>query len=191
MKLIKVVVAVVSMALLGGCSTEKASQPDPESMATPTTRVPRHIDKSDRPQVTFDPCLDIPDSALIEAGYDPQSEANADFTPDSYTFLGCGYDTPQRRYVMNVLSGNITFAEEQEKKKLHSTPIEINGRRAILIFDPGVTDACDLTIETSYGILGFTRSVFQGNGQHAPEYEWCAGLEDTARIIEPFIPKGD
>ncbi|GAF44876.1 DUF3558 domain-containing protein [Rhodococcus wratislaviensis] len=191
MKRNAMVLAALSLTIVAGCSTQKAEQQDPESVATPTTRAPRHVDKSDRPQVAFDPCLDIPDSALIQAGYDPQSEANADFTPDSYTFLGCGYDTPQRRYVMNVLSGNITFAEEQEKKKDHSTPIDINGRRAILIFDPSVSDACDLTIETSYGILGFTRSVFEGNGQHSPEPEWCAGLEDTARIIEPFIPKGD
>ncbi|MDV7241334.1 MULTISPECIES: DUF3558 domain-containing protein [Rhodococcus] len=190
MKLAALASAALTATLLSGCSEPHAdSQTNSD---TPTmTRVPRHIDKSDRPQVIFDPCLDIPDSALVQAGYDPQSESNADFTPDSYTFLGCGYDTQQRLYVMNVLSGNITFAEELEKKQGHSTPIDINGRRAILIFDPKVSDACDLSMETSYGVVGLTRSVFKGNGQHAPESEWCAGLEDTARIFEPFIPKGD
>ena len=190
MKRNAIALAALSLALSAGCGTEVEPQSEIESVVTPT-RVPRHVDQSDRPQVTFDPCLDIPDTTIAQAGYDPASETNADFKGGSYTFLGCGYDTPQRRYVMNVLSGNITFAEEQEKKKDHSTPIDINGRRAILIFDPSVSDACDLSIETPYGILGFTRSVFAGNGQHAPESEWCAGLEDTARIIEPFIPKGD
>ncbi|WP_213576216.1 DUF3558 domain-containing protein [Rhodococcus sp. USK13] len=182
---------ISTVIALTGCGTpagQEDSTADAASAST-TTRAPRHIDKSDRPQVTFDPCLDIPDSALIEAGYDPRSERNADFTPDEYTFLGCSYKTPQRLYGMNVLSGNITFAEEQAKTKNLATPIEINGRRALLKFDPGIADACDLSIETADGFMGITRTLFKGTGMPAPESEWCAGLEDTARIFERYIPK--
>jgi hypothetical protein len=188
--------AAALTVLLGGCGTESASgDSDPVDMPTSTTRVPRHVDQSDRPQVIFDPCLDLSDATLTAAGYDPTSEKNADFKGGSYTFLGCSYDSYHRPegfyYGMNVLSGNITFAEEEEKKRGHAAPIDINGRKALLIFDNTVTDYCELSIETSYGVLGFTRSIFSDRPGATPESEWCASLEDTARIFEPFIPKGD
>ncbi|MGW5144621.1 DUF3558 domain-containing protein [Rhodococcus koreensis] len=182
-------VAGVAVAV-SGCGTPAVSpQPDTDASLTTTMRMPRYVDNSDRPRVTFDPCLDIPDSALIEAGYDPASEENADFKGGSYTFLGCSYDTPERRYGMNVLSGNVSFAEEQEKSSAFATPIEINGRRALLKFNPAVRNACDLSIETSDGFLGFTRRLVVDYAGPAPEPEWCAGLEDTARIFERYIPK--
>ncbi|AII08836.1 DUF3558 domain-containing protein [Rhodococcus opacus] len=186
------VIGVASIILiLAGCSTQATTgQVDSDNSAVqPTARAPRHVDKSDRAHVTFDPCLDIPDSALIEAGYNPATEKNADFTPDEYTFLGCSYKTPERLYGMNVLSGNITFAEEVEKSLEHATPIDINGRRGLLKFDTGVTNSCDLSMETSFGIFGLTRSIFPNYPGPAPEAEWCAGLEDTARIFERYIPK--
>ncbi|REE75869.1 uncharacterized protein DUF3558 [Rhodococcus wratislaviensis] len=188
-------VAAVSL-LLAGCSTHAASrEATPTELPSSTVRVPRHVDQSDRPQVTFDPCLDIPDSTLTAAGYDPTSEKNADFTGGSYTFLGCSYDSFHKPegfyYGMNVLSGNISFAEEQEKKKDHSTPIEINGRRALLIFDSTVRDYCELSVETPYGVLGFTRSIFADHAGPVSVPEWCGGLEDTARTYEPLIPKED
>jgi hypothetical protein len=187
-------VAVVAL-LLAGCSTQASSREStPTELSTSTVRVPRHVDQSDRPQVIFDPCLDIPDSSLTAAGYDPKSEKNADFAGGSYTFLGCSYDSFHKPegfyYGMNVLSGNISFAEEQEKKKDHSTPIDINGRRALLIFDSTVRDYCELSVETSYGVLGFTRSIFADHAGPVPVAEWCTGLEDTARTYEPLIPKG-
>lgn len=182
-------VGVAGLAVVvSGCGTPAISTHSDTSLTT-TTRTPRYVDNSDRPQVTFDPCLDIPDSALIESGYDPKSEENADFKGGSYTFLGCSYDTPERRYGMNVLSGNVSFAEEQEKTRAYATPIDINGRRALLKFDPAIRNACDLSIETSAGFLGFTRRLVVDYAGPAPESEWCAGLEDTARIFERYIPK--
>ncbi|MDV6281068.1 DUF3558 domain-containing protein [Rhodococcus jostii] len=183
--------SVLALIFLAGCGSHPADgQSSPDSASAPTTRIPRHVDQSDRPPVSFDPCLDVPDATLVAAGYDPTSETNVDFTPDSYTFLGCSYDTQQRRYGLNVLSGNISFAEEREKTNEYATPTEINGRPALLKWEANKPNACAVSIETSYGVLILDRSVFQGHGVDAPEAEWCAGLEDTARIIEPLIPKG-
>ncbi|MFW2242966.1 DUF3558 domain-containing protein [Rhodococcus opacus] len=190
---LRIFIALTTLALTG-CSTatgDGRSNPETTSAST-TARVPRHVDQSDRPQVIFDPCLDIPDSAIVEAGYDAASEENADFTPAEYTFLGCTYDTPQRLYGLNVLSGNISF--EEERQKVQSTqkstrPIEINGRPALLEFDSGKPDVCAVSMETSSGFVILDRNLFKGTGAHAPEPEWCAGLEDTARIFERYIPK--
>lgn len=183
--------AVAITLLIAGCGTQSTNEQDHGTSAAvvTATRIPRHVDKSDRPQVTFDPCLDLPDATLIEAGYDPGSEENADFTPDEYTFLGCSYDTPRRLYGLNVLSGNIRFSEEQEKTKSFATQIDVNGRRALLKVEADQPDACAISIETTYGVLILDRSLFKGTGAPAPESEWCAGLEDTARIFERYIPK--
>ncbi|MHA4853757.1 DUF3558 domain-containing protein [Rhodococcus sp. MSC1_016] len=181
---------VLLALLLTSCSTHgEVASHDGSATASSPTRVPRHVDKSNRPQVTFDPCLDLPDAALVEAGYNPASEENADFTPEEYTFLGCSYDTPQRLYGLNVLSGNISFAEESQKAKEYAAPIDINGRPALLKWERGLPDACAVSVETAYGVLIIDRSVFKGTGMPAPEAEWCAGLEDTARIFERYIPK--
>ncbi|KAF0960657.1 DUF3558 domain-containing protein [Rhodococcus sp. T7] len=184
----------LTTVILAGCSTEQIDgQSNPESTpASSAVRLPRHVDHSDRPQVHFDPCLDIPDSAIVEAGFDPASEENADFTPDEYTFLGCTYDTPQRLYGLNVLSGNISFEEERQKVQTtqkNTRPIEINGRPALLEFDSGKPDVCAISMETSSGFVIIDRNLFKGTGAHTPESEWCAGLEDTARIFERYIPK--
>ncbi|SED15552.1 DUF3558 domain-containing protein [Rhodococcus koreensis] len=180
-------IGITSTAIaLVGCTASATTETDPH---TSSTRIPRHVDQSTRPQVAFDPCLDIPDEALLKAGYDASSEKNADFPAGSYTFLGCSYDSVDDLYGMNALSGNISWAEEQEKSKDHATPIEINGRRALLKFNPEVRNSCDLSMETSYGMFGLTRSIFPDHAGPAPESEWCAGLEDIARIFERYIPK--
>ncbi len=59
-------IASTAVALMG-CTATATTESNPQ---TSSTRVPRHVDESTRPQVAFDPCLDIPDEALLEAGYD-------------------------------------------------------------------------------------------------------------------------
>lgn len=176
--------AFIALATLTGCGEGEADRQS-ESAATTTTRAPRITDNSGRPQVTFDPCLDIPDNVLTEAGYNPTTKENADY-PMEYTFLGCDYDTPVRKYNLSLLSGNITFAEEVKKTAEYAQPIDINGRRGLLEFKASTKYSCAVSLETDYGVLILSRLLFQAG---APESEWCAGLEDTARLIEPLIDR--
>ncbi|RVW03727.1 DUF3558 domain-containing protein [Rhodococcus spongiicola] len=166
---------------------EVASASEPVS-PSPTVRVPRHVDQSDRPWVTFDPCLDIPDEALVEAGYDPQSKDEDVVAADYHTFLICGFDTPERQYGLSLLSGNITFAEQQEKSKDYATPIMLNGRRALLEVPSSLN--CAVSIETSYGILGVSRVFFRTRSDQNTEEERCIGIEETASIIARYLPEG-
>lgn len=181
--------------VLAGCASGDGAAESAETSAaesaTSTTRVPRAADDSGRPQVAFDPCLDIPDEALIEAGYDPGTEVPDEYPMGGYTFLSCSYDTPERRYGLNVLSGNITFAEEREKTKDYATPIEIDGRRALLEEDPGDTLGCAVSIETSYGILIVSRLIQRTSTETPPRSQWCDGIEGTASIIARYLPGGE
>ncbi|NLE80731.1 MAG: DUF3558 domain-containing protein [Rhodococcus sp.] len=183
------VAAAVALSACGADSTNTAPEPAGSESQAADTPEPRHTDDSGRPQVGFDPCLDIPDSALIEAGYDPASEEEADFPAGAYTFLGCQYDTKEVQYGLNVLSGNITFAEELEKVKDYSTPTEINGRQALVEVRQEMPNGCSVSIETDYGVLIIARDTFRTHStQEIPYDTWCDGLEETASIFARHLP---
>ncbi|WP_072688868.1 DUF3558 domain-containing protein [Rhodococcus marinonascens] len=183
---------LAAASILTGCGaapeTPQAVPASDTVPPSPTTRVPRQVDQSDRPLVAFDPCLDIPDEALVEAGYDPQSKDVDAVAADYHTFLICGFKTPQRQYGLNVLSSNITFAEEQEKVADYSTPIELDGRRALR--KVASTLSCAVSMETNYGILIVSRIFFSTRSDQNPEVERCIGIEDTASIIARYLPGG-
>ncbi|AOW92122.1 hypothetical protein BFN03_03805 [Rhodococcus sp. WMMA185] len=182
---------LVFASILTACGSP-AAEPEAASASetvpsSPTVRVPRQVDQSDRPWVVFDPCLDIPDEALVEAGYDPESKDEDAVAADYHTFLICNFDTPQRQYGLGVFSANITFAEEQEKVKDYSTPIEFDGRRALR--KTSSTISCAISMETSYGILIVSRLIQLTRSDQNTEEERCVGIEETASIIARYLPE--
>ncbi|EME65457.1 hypothetical protein G352_10737 [Rhodococcus ruber BKS 20-38] len=186
--------ALVLTAALVGCAapthTAIAIDNAPAQSST-TTRVPRLTDESDRPLVAFDPCLDIPDTVLAAAGYDPNSENNADFAATHYTMLGCSYDGTLRipgldAYKLTVMSANFDWAVELRKSADNGddvTPIDIASRRALLKTNQSFPESCDISIETTYGVLLFLLVVFGSEVEYLPRSQWCIGLEDTAKRI--------
>ncbi|MEE2034958.1 DUF3558 domain-containing protein [Rhodococcus chondri] len=185
---------VVGIAVASACgSGSAATEPDePAEAATSTTRTPRVVDDSGRPQITFDPCLDIPDELLIEAGYDPKSEEVTDYPMGSYTFLVCGYDGTLHipgelfRYGQNIFSGNVTLEEEQAKDGDISTATTINGRRALIEVDRNTKNSCAIAVETTFGIVIFSRRYYADHTRGVPQAAWCAGLDELATSIEPL-----
>ncbi|MEV0945894.1 DUF3558 domain-containing protein [Rhodococcus sp. NPDC049939] len=180
--------SLVLASILTACGSP-AAEPEAASDSgspSPSVRVPRQVDQSDRPWVVFDPCLDIPDEALVEAGYDPQSKDEDVVAADYYTFLMCDFDTPQRQYGLGVYSANITFAEEEEKVKDYSTPIMLDGRRALRKVQSSL--GCAISMETGYGILIVSRTLQLTRSDQNPEEERCVGIEETASIIARYLP---
>ncbi|NLG54450.1 MAG: DUF3558 domain-containing protein [Rhodococcus sp.] len=177
----------LSTVLLAGCGASDPTLAQDASAAESATRVPRVTDDSGRPPVTFDPCLDIPDNVIAEAGYDPASKHVSEYPLDDYTFLGCDFRTAERKYSLTLLSGNVTFAEESEKTADYAKPLEINGRHALLKFREYARDECAYSLETNYGVLIILRGLEHDLIGPAPQEEWCAGLEDTVRLIEPLL----
>jgi hypothetical protein len=183
----------VAACAAGGADGSTSAAGDGTSTVTSATRTPRIVDDSGRPPVTFDPCLDIPDEILIEAGYDPRTEDSADFASDHYTFLGCSYRGIQtipgvmRPYGLNILSGNVTFDEEYERYRDVANEIDINGRTALLELDPTVEDTCAVALETSYGTLRFSRLYNADHIRDVPVSAWCFGLQESVALIEPLV----
>ncbi|WP_241010922.1 DUF3558 domain-containing protein [Rhodococcus sp. PSBB049] len=186
--------ALIVLATLSACTASSPNSVSPDeapNAPTTTTRVPRLVDESDRPLVAFDPCLDIPDDVLAAAGYDPNSEENADFAATHYTMLGCSYDGVLKSpgvaaYGLTVRSANFDWAIELQKTADHGddvTPSEIAGRRALMKTNQSLPERCGMSVETSYGVLIFAQVLFGKGGARVPEVQWCSGLEDTVQRI--------
>ncbi len=151
------------------------------------------MDDSGRPQITFDPCLDIPDGLLVDAGYDPRSKEKADYPMGSYSFLGCRYEGTVRipgvlrRYGLSILSGNVTIEEELLKDADIASEIEIDGHRALLEVGPRNKNSCAIVLQTSFGITMLNRRYWPDHTRDVPQSEWCVGLADLATKIAPLV----
>lgn len=187
---------VAAMAVTTGCG----SPPPPDERARPETvvetsevRTPRVVDDSGRPPVTFDPCLDLPDDVMTEAGYNAAHKEFSDMPMGSYTFLGCSYEGTTRvpgvlaGYDLLVLAGNVTFDEEVRKNGHIATQTVINNRQALRELDPATKDTCRFVLRTEFGIVGFSRLYHKDHVGPVPQSEWCAGFEASVIEWEPFI----
>lgn len=179
-------VLTLCTVLLTGCGSTGA-QSAADATAESSTLNSDVTGGSGRPPIAFDPCLDIPDDVITRAGYDPASKELTEYPLDGYTFRRCDIKTPVRKYTLSVLSGNVTFAEEQKKTADYAQPIDINGRRALLKLEATNIETCAISLETTYGILILLRTLNFNDIGYAPQEQWCAGLEDTARLIEPLL----
>ncbi|QNG19852.1 DUF3558 domain-containing protein [Rhodococcus triatomae] len=184
-----VLVLLLAAAFVAACGQGDSDPADPAATgAESTTRAPRFTDQSDRPLVTYDPCLDIPESAIEEAGLDPLSKSEQDFPGDDRTFLGCTYIT--RRVVgVNILSTN-SMLDEYIAKEAGTGQVQeltLDGRRAALLPSVNSSPACALNVETEFGYIVVTRNIFDS---HPPRDQWCDGIEDMMRIFLRYLPEG-
>ncbi|WP_308198864.1 DUF3558 domain-containing protein [Rhodococcus sp. F64268] len=183
------------IAVAAACGPAPAPAVDNSTTVTtaPTTRTPRIVDDSGRPDVTFDPCLDLPDDVMTEAGYDAAHKEFADMPMGWYTFLGCTYRDRtlipgvRRGYGLNILAGNVSIDEELEKNGSVATAASINGRRALLEVDPNNRDTCTYVLQTEFGIAIFSRIYHKDHPGPVPQNEWCTGFEDFVSTLEPYI----
>ncbi|MCK0093912.1 DUF3558 domain-containing protein [Rhodococcus sp. F64268] len=183
------------IAVAAACGPAPAPAVDNSTTVTtaPTTRTPRIVDDSGRPDITFDPCLDLPDDVMTAAGYDAAHKEFADMPMGSYTFLACYYrGTVQipgvlARYDLNVMAGNVSLDEELKKNGQFATEITINGRPALREIGTNGDNECTYVLETNFGIVLFNRLYHKDHTGPVPLDEWCAGLDDFVTAVEPLL----
>ncbi|MEE2061483.1 DUF3558 domain-containing protein [Rhodococcus artemisiae] len=183
------------VAVVSSCGPAPAPEVDDTTTeaAAPTTRTPRIVDDSGRPDITFDPCLDLPDDVMTAAGYDAAHKEFADMPMGSYTFLACYYrGTVQipgvlARYDLNVMAGNVSLDEELKKNGQFATEITINGRPALREIGTNGDNECTYVLETNFGIVLFNRLYHKDHTGPVPQNEWCAGLDDFVAAVEPLL----
>lgn len=192
---VRVVASLAVVMTVAGCTSGAATPSESEPVETPTstTRTPRVVDDSRRPQITFDPCLDIPDELLASSGFDPRSKRPKELPMGTYSFLGCDYRGTLhipgvlRSYSLIILSGNVTLEEELAKNGHVATETVINGRRALQEVDPALSGSCAFVLESEFGIVILSRIYNADHTRGVPQTEWCAGFTELVTDIEPLI----
>ncbi|OQS17428.1 hypothetical protein B0T36_00675 [Nocardia donostiensis] len=169
-------------------SSVSASQTSParQTLTNPKLQPPPQRNKYTdewRPEVVFDPCTWISDDTLVQAGLDPSTRRRGKDFLAEYTFLTCNFEGKLRE--LQVDSGNVTWEEDIEKNGPNSEPLTVNGRQAMWVRDPHLTETCDIHLRTKAGfvILSFTRT-FEGS---ETGLQRCDGVLEIAQAIEPEI----
>ncbi|WP_459549969.1 DUF3558 domain-containing protein [Nocardia sp. X0981] len=140
-----------------------------------------------RPEVVFDPCTWISDTAIREAGLDPATRRRGDDVVAEYTFLTCDFEGHLRDLQIN--SGNVTWEEDLQKNGVHSTPLTVNGREALLVQDPQLHRVCSVHVRTEAGFVMFSSTrTFEGT---EAGLQRCDGVVEIATALEPEIGEGN
>ncbi|MGL4305817.1 MAG: DUF3558 family protein [Mycobacteriaceae bacterium] len=192
--------AVFSVVVVG-CSSVVSGQPVPETAGAQSPSLPSGgevvlagagvLGPKDKkhPEITFDPCIDIPDAVLITAGVNPaEKNQNNYLKGESYYALDCDWGGTQ--WGIDIASGAITSferARSQDRPGATVTDIRVNKRQAVLISDPEAV-GCSVLMATSYGYVLLSRTF--NSTKKLTATERCAGIEDVVRIIEPSILDG-
>lgn len=166
-------------------STATVHAPNPtltQSNLQPPDQHNQYTAGSGRPEVAFDPCTWIPDSAIQKAGLSPSSRKRGDDQVAEITFLTCRFTSPTS--ILSVMSGNATWDEDVAKNSSWSEPVQVNGRQGMWVRDPKLKDRCEIHLQTKVGfaIVGATVTS-AGLGK----VQACDGLLDIASAIEPSI----
>jgi len=181
--------AALAALALSGCAPNTIAD---TTTPTTTTRVPRVTDNSTRPQITFDPCLDIPLHTMADLGYEPATIHELAYPMGDYSFLGCMYrsngpvESP-RDYTLVILSANVTLDEEYEKNGHYATHSRINGIPALVEINDQIPGDCSYVVATDFGVVHFSRTTHTYSGDPVPIDEWCAGFESLVSTLERFI----
>ncbi|GAB2718860.1 DUF3558 domain-containing protein [Nocardia thraciensis] len=195
---------LVAAALAAGCTSDGSDSPDsasqpasgvnstsinpgphaPQPTLTAPSLQPPPQKQYGRPDVAFDPCTWIPDDVMARAGFDTSSRKRNDRIAET-TFLVCNFKSQPRN--LTILSGNATWDEDLQKNRAWSEPLTVNGREAMWVRDPAITDGCDIHLRTKVGFVDIgTTLTLKGLSQ---DMKPCDGLLDIATAIEPTIGK--
>ncbi|MQY24372.1 DUF3558 domain-containing protein [Nocardia macrotermitis] len=163
----------------------------PTTLTAPSLQPPSQDNKytrtSGRPKVVFDPCTWIPDDALARIGFDPTTRKRAQDMVAEYTFLTCQVETTDQTRTLQLISGNITLAEDKQRYAGKTQPTTINGREAITTTQKTSADECDLDIQTKAGY--FEIGVIVETAGRVKGLQPCDHINDIGTTLEPYVGK--
>ncbi|MGL4305816.1 MAG: DUF3558 family protein [Mycobacteriaceae bacterium] len=193
--------AVFSVVVVG-CSSVVSGQPVPKTAGAQSPSLPSGgevvlagagvLGPKDKkhPEITFDPCIDIPDAVLVKAGVNPAEKKRNDYLKgESYYALDCYWGGTQ--WGIDIASGAITSferARSQDRPGATVTDIRVNKRQAAILNEPSMNLTCSVLMATSYGYVLLARTLH--TTKKLTDETRCAGIEDVVRIIEPSILDG-
>lgn len=194
------ILTVFATVTVAGCSGNPSSQGNNDSETASETSAsiessiavsvppPPEQFNSGRTEVGFDPCFEVPDSSISEAGFDPNSRERGDFVADDYSFIGCEFSgtAPNTDIVLRFLditSSNITVDEFRDRNIDTAKEMEdigISGRKAIVFDHLG---GCWIAMESNDGTLSMHLNTPATNNGTVS----CNSIVPIATVIEPSL----
>ncbi|WP_446226198.1 DUF3558 family protein [Nocardia sp. IBHARD005] len=145
-----------------------------------------------RSPVKFDPCFEVSDKTVSEAGYSPETRKRIDQVHDGWAFIGCTFERiePVRKQQLavahlTILSTNISVSEVREKEAERTTVNDVRvGSHAGISYRGEGMGSCAMTMDGPDSALSIDVSSV---GQ--TEWNACEQMQRTAEIIEAALPE--
>lgn len=195
----RIAVPVMFVALAASCSQQGGNGKPLTAVTASTGRPSVGVSLSPAPTqintgrqtVRYDPCVQLGDGVIADAGFDPPSRKRDDSIHDNYSFIGCSFDHKQlidrqslTTRTLTVWSTNITLEEFRQRDGAKVHPITINGRDGLTTYDaPAAACAVELP--------GPDSTLYIGTSTSAPftDERPCDRIETVATIIDAAVEK--
>ncbi|MGK8489859.1 DUF3558 domain-containing protein [Nocardia asiatica] len=159
-----------------GCGDPPNGSPPPSSSTTVA-------------QALFNPCTEIPDAALREAGLDPATEDPGVAGVHQSGWEICGWDAP--RYLVTVFSTGRAVSEFESKPgNVEFKDVTVAGRPGRQFKVEGATKdlGCDIVFPASQGVIQlriFNKAAALGNRAD----DSCSVLYRVGESLVPVFPR--
>ncbi|MFD4439312.1 DUF3558 domain-containing protein [Nocardia sp. NPDC058519] len=185
--------------LVSACGSDEPPAPDSDSTRIRSIEVSVTVSpapsqpSSNRAPVKFDPCFEISDQAISQAGYNPETRERIDQVHEGWAFIGCTFERiesvrGQRLNVggLTITSTNTSVDEIRKKNEGEQRTVqdtEVDGRRGITYRVGGET--CVTALPGPDAAL----SIMVDSTAALTEWSACEHMQQTAEIIEAALPK--
>lgn len=194
--MIRMVTAFLALAstVVVGCGNSDAVEPgEPAPIAAasavPSSLVaPTQVNRTGKPDVAFDPCLEISDTVVSSAGLDPSTRERDDFISDDYAFIGCEFNSDT--IMLSITSANLTLSDvvtrfpEREQRRT-----QVDGRGTLVIPDPEVDNLCEAYVETNTGFLNLSLGFYDPARRQGRQQ--CDGIVELAELLVTQLPDSE
>ncbi|WP_280362902.1 DUF3558 domain-containing protein [Nocardia wallacei] len=200
MKALKAVaVSIPVIVILGACNSgtdgaDPTTSPSSQrpSIGAPVKAAPEQ-DPAGRKPVGYDPCLEIGDTSVSKAGFDPSTRERSDQLHTGYAFIGCTFERKEqvrgnihRVGSLTISSTDITldqFREREQREGAAATEISVNGREAIFYKRPA-GEACFVVMKGPDAAI----DLQVDSAAALTEWSACDHAQEIAAIIESELP---
>ncbi|MFD6390965.1 DUF3558 domain-containing protein [Nocardia sp. NPDC060259] len=183
--------------LVAGCGSNPSPAVNTETEAAPRNDISVSVSPAppqptnSREPVSFDPCAEISDKTISQAGYSPETRKRIDQVHDGWAFIGCTFkriETVRTQQLgvahLTILSSNISVDEIRAKESARTTVSDtrVNSRSGIAFQGEGM-GSCDIAIPGPDSALSI-----QVSSLGLTDWDACAEITQTAAAIESTLP---
>ncbi|WP_185981888.1 DUF3558 domain-containing protein [Skermania sp. ID1734] len=145
------------------------------------------------PRMTFDPCLDVTNGFLQQAGLSEAKIKRWDFIGEPTSMLGCDYTTAEKTIM--IRTGNDTYENQLVtdgalRHVKNTDLIKINGREGFIGPNRLGDEDCTAFLRTDYGYVvvngGYRLST---NEVQRRGLDVCGEILRISTLIEPLLPR--